>query len=304
MAAISVIIPAFNEADAITSTVEAVESAFVDSPHEWEVIVVDDCSTDDTLSRAQKTNAQVIAHPTNKGYGNTLLTGIRNATHSWIAITDADGTYPIDALPEMLTAAATRDLDMYVGARQGRHYHQSAFKSLLRFFFRIISQFVVGRHIPDINSGLRIIRRDMVQRFAPALSGGFSFTTSITIIAFQTGHHVDYTPVEYYPRKGTSHVHLFRDSLRALQIIVMTIVLFNPIKLFILQTGGVTAATLVALVLLFVVPGAFPFLVLLGMGFTTANVILAMGFLAIRHQLGISDVVAPERGYVPRADDA
>ncbi len=304
MAAISVIIPAFNEGAAIEATVEAVESAFADSPHEWEVIVVDDCSTDETLSRAQTTQARVIAHPTNKGYGNALLTGIRNARHPWIGITDADGTYPIDALPEMFSAAVTRDLDMHVGARQGKHYHQSTFKSILRFFFRIISQFVVGRHIPDINSGLRIIRRDMVQRFAPALSGGFSFTTSITIIAFQTGHHVDYTPIEYYARKGTSHVHLFRDSRRALQIIVMTIVLFNPIKLFILQAGAVIAVTLLALIWLFMVPGAFPALMLFGMGFSTANIILALGFLAIRHQLGISDVVAPERGYVPRADDA
>ncbi len=303
MAAISIVIPAYNEANAIAETIQAAETAFAESGHDFEIIVVDDCSTDETRARAQETNARVIAHPTNKGYGNALLTGIRNARHPWIAITDADGTYPIDALPEMLQTASERGYDMYVGARQGKHYYQSAFKATLRVCFRMLSEFVVGQNIPDINSGLRILRRDMVLRFAPALSGGFSFTTSITIIAFQTNHHVAYCPVDYFPRKGKSHVHLFRDSRRALQIIVMTIILFNPIKLFMLQGGVVGLATVVALLLLFLFPASFPGLVLLGLGFCTTNIILAMGFLAIRNQLGIGDVVAPDRGYVPRENE-
>ncbi|MCF6286840.1 MAG: glycosyltransferase family 2 protein [Candidatus Hydrogenedentes bacterium] len=303
MAAISIVIPAYNEAGSIRETVHEVKKAFAESPHECEIIVVDDYSSDDTLALARETDALVIAHPTNKGYGNALLTGIRNASHPWIGITDADGTYPLDALPGMLTAAEERDYDMHVGARQGSHYYESAMKSGLRFCFKWICEFVVGQPIPDINSGLRVIRRDMVRRFAPVLSGGFSFTTSITIIAFQTGHHVAYCPIDYYPRKGKSHVKLFRDSKRALQIIVMTIVLFNPIKLFLLQSGGVVAATLMALVTLLVFPATFPALLLAGMGFCAANIILAMGFLAVRNQLGVGDIAAPERGYVPRVDD-
>lgn len=304
MAAISIIIPAYNEADSIESTIDTVEKTFANSPHDWEVIVVDDCSTDETLSRARATNAQVIAHPTNQGYGNALLTGIRNARHPWIGITDADGTYPVDGLPGMLESAQQQDLDMLVGARQGTHYYESAFKATLRCMFRFVAQFVVGRRIPDINSGLRILRRDMVLRFAPALSGGFSFTTSITIIAFQTNQHVDYCPIEYYARTGNSHVHLFRDSLRALQIIVMTIMLFNPIKLFLLQIGAVTLATLLVFFIYLCFPAAYPGLQLLSLGFCTANIILAIGFHAIRNQLGVADIVAPERGYVPRNDDA
>ncbi len=304
MGDISIIIPAFNEAESLEETVSAVTRAFEETGHEFEVIVVDDCSTDDTLAKARATTARVIAHPTNKGYGNALLTGIRNARYTWIGIADADGTYPIDALPEMLRDAEMRDLDMLVGARQGIHYYQSAFKATLRYFFRHLAQFVVGRRIPDINSGLRILRRDMVLRFAPALSGGFSFTTSITIIAFQTNQHVDYRPIEYYARTGNSHVHLFRDTRRALQIIVMTIILFNPIKLFLIQAGAVTAITLLSLLVLGIFPSAFPFLVLLSLGFCTANLILAIGFHAIRNQLGVADVVAPDRGYVPRNDDA
>jgi len=303
MAAITIVIPACNEAGSIRETVWAVEAAFAGGPHTFEIIVVDDGSTDGTAELAAETSARVIAHPTNKGYGNALLTGVRNAAHPWIGITDADRTYPIDALPDMLASAEAYDYDMLVGARQGKHYYESAMKAGLRHLFRLLSQFVVGQHIPDINSGLRILRRDLVLRFAPALSGGFSFTTSITIIALQTGHHVAYRPIDYYPRQGQSHVHLFRDSRRALQIIVMTIVLFNPIKLFILQAGAVGAATVLAVLAVLLYPGAFPALLLLGLGFCTANLILAIGFHAIRNQLGVADITAPDRGYVPRNRD-
>lgn len=300
MAAISIVIPAYNEAGSIQDTVHAAAVAFAGRPHPCEIIVVDDCSTDDTAALAAETSARVIVHPTNKGYGNALLTGIRNAQHPWIGITDADGTYPIDALPDMLDSANTRDLDMLVGARQGKHYYQSPFKAALRFCFQLLVQFVVGQPIPDINSGLRILRRDLVLRFAPVLSGGFSFTTSITIIAFQTGHHVDYRPIEYFPRRGKSHVHLFRDSRRALQIIVMTIILFNPIKLFILQGATVIGVTLLALIVCLFYPGAYRAIMLLGLGYCTANIILAIGFHGIRNQLGVADVTAPDRGYIPR----
>jgi polyisoprenyl-phosphate glycosyltransferase len=303
MASISIVIPAYNEAESIRDTIREVEKAFADSDHDCKIVVVDDFSSDDTLAIAREAKVRVIAHPTNKGYGNALLTGVRNASHPWIGITDADGTYPIDALPGMLETATKRDYDMLVGARQGSSYYESPFKAILRFCFKWLCQFVVGQAIPDINSGLRVIRREMIHRFAPALSGGFSFTTSITLIAFQTGHHVAYRPIDYYPRKEKSHVRLGRDSLRALQIVVMTIVLFNPIKLFLLHASLVGATSFLAVIFLLLFPGAFPALALLGLGFCTANIILAMGLRAIRNQMGIGDIAAPERGYVPRVDD-
>ena len=255
MAEVSIVIPAYNEAGAIAQTVQGVDKAFRDSPHTTEIIVVDDCSKDDTAALAREAGARVISHPTNKGYGNALITGIRNAAHPWIAITDADGTYPLEQLPSMLDEALERGLDMVVGARQGPHYIENSFKQAARYAFKRISQWVVGEPIPDINSGLRVIRREMVTAFTPALSGGFSFTTSITIIAFQTGHHVAYVPVAYHPRTGTSHVRLWRDTKRALQIIVMTIVLFNPVKLYLLQTLVVFWYTVAAVVLAALFPG-------------------------------------------------
>lgn len=246
----------------------------------------------------------MICHPTNKGYGNALLTGVRNATHPWIAITDADGTYPVDELPRMLDEAVARDLDMYVGARQGKHYDENIVKRLARTLFKGFTEFVVGQSIPDVNSGLRIIRRDLISLCAPALSGGFSFTTSITIIAFQTGHHVAYRPIEYFARKGKSHVRYRRDTLRALQIIVMTIVLFNPIKLFLAQAMLIAAFTLCAVLAALLVPSLFPVLLLLSLGVYGGNIVMALGFLAVRFQCNLSDLHFPERGYqAPEEND-
>lgn len=302
MAAVSIIIPACNEAGAIEDTVKRVQDAFHASSHTFEIIVVDDCSDDDTATRAQTSGVRVIAHPTNKGYGNALLTGVRNATHPWIAITDADGTYPVDLLPGMLEEAVERDLDMLVGARQGKHYYENVVKHGARAFFKAFTEFVVGRSIPDVNSGLRVIRRDLIARCAPALSGGFSFTTSITIIAFQTGHHVDYRPVQYFARRGKSHVRYGRDTLRALQIIVMTIVLFNPIKLFLAQAILASAFALLATLLVFFFPGLHAPLLLLSLGFYAGNIIMALGFLAVRFQCNLAELHFPERGYKANRD--
>lgn len=300
MASISVVIPAYNEQNAIANTVASVRRAFETTNHEYEIIVVDDGSADRTLELAREAGATVIAHPKNAGYGNSLLTGIRNAKHPWIGITDADGTYPIEELPSMLDEADRRELDMLVGARQGKHYRGSPIKALARWGFKFLSEFTVGQRIPDINSGLRVMRRDMVLRFAPILSGGFSFTTTITIIAFLTHHFVDYRPVAYHPRVDTSHVRYVRDTLRTAQIIVMTILFFNPIKLFILQAGELILAELCVALLCLIFPDAAPPLVVVAILIAALNFVAALGLLAEQRRVQTMGIIFPDRGFVPR----
>jgi glycosyltransferase involved in cell wall biosynthesis len=292
MASVSIVIPAYNEGTAVGDTVRRVQDTFRQSEHTFEVIVVDDGSSDDTASAATDAGARVLRHPCNIGYGNSLLTGINHARHPLIAITDADGTYPIQELPGMVSETAQQELDMLVGARQGRHYHGSLVKRAARVCFKFLAEFTCGQNIPDINSGLRVMRRDMVLQFASVLCGGFSFTTTITIIALLTSRFVRFRPIQYEQRIGKSHVRYFRDTLRTAQMLLMTIMIFNPIKLFLLFSGMVLSVGILASLLsaLFDGPGSG---VLVGSLFFLASVILmSFGFLAEQKRSSPSGVVA------------
>ncbi len=232
MEKISVVIPAFNEADSINSVIERVR-AVLGNQEQTEIIVINDGSTDPTGEVLKNTSVKVITNPRNMGYGFSLKRGIAAASHECIVITDADGTYPIEEIPELLKEYA-KGFDMVVGARQGKHYWTSIWKSVARVCFKLLSEFVVGRKIPDINSGLRVIRKSKIVPLFPDLSNTFSFTTSTTLLFFLKFYFVTYLPISYSKRSGRSKVRHLKDTLRALQIMTEIIISYNPIKLFIL----------------------------------------------------------------------
>jgi glycosyltransferase involved in cell wall biosynthesis len=229
---LSVVIPALNESEAIVDTVTRVSKVLTDAKIEpFEVIVVDDGSFDNTGTLAQEAGATVIRHPHNVGYGRSLKDGIAAARYPAIAITDADGTYPIEDLPA-LHAMYAEGYDMVVGARTGKHYHESILKSPLRWVLRSIVEWTAGRKIPDINSGLRVFQRDLTISHFNHLCDTFSFTTSLTLAYMMKGRFVGYRPIEYFQRIGKTRVRLFRDSLRTLQYVVEACVYYNPLKIF------------------------------------------------------------------------
>jgi polyisoprenyl-phosphate glycosyltransferase len=231
MAPVSVVIPAYNEEASIYAVVEHVQQVLSGAGVEHEIVVVDDGSGDQTA--VQASHAQVVVrHPQNLGYGRSLKSGILAAHHDVIAILDADNSYPAERLPEMLGLAES--FHMVSGARTGRIYHGGLVKRIGRFFFRRLAEFAAGQKIPDINSGMRVFRRHHVLPLFPLISGGFSFTTTLTLVYLLNDLFVYYLPIEYHRRAGRSKVHHIRDSLRALQIIVEAILRCNPIKLFLL----------------------------------------------------------------------
>lgn len=247
MTSVSVIIPAYNEERAIASVLQRLPRTSLD----LEMIVVDDGSTDRTGERAQAAGARVVHQPSNGGYGLALKAGIRAASHELIAISDADGTYPVEELPR-LVARMGEGFDMVIGMRQGREYWGTFLKMPARFLFQFLVQFSTGRRIPDVNSGFRVFRkRDVVPLF-PLLCDTFSFTTTLTLAYCFLHRFIGYVPIVYGKRVGHSKVHFVRDSLRTLQYLVESIAYFNPLKLFLLLSspfflvGGL--ALLVALV--------------------------------------------------------
>lgn len=245
MNALSVVIPAYNEEQGIAATLERLKRVAVP----LEVIVVDDGSTDRTGDIARKFGARVIRHPANGGYGLSLKSGIRSAAHDLIAITDADGTYPVEQLP-LLMKKVEEGFDMAVGARHGKEYWGTFLKMPARLIFQFLVEFSTGQHIPDVNSGLRVFRKRDVEPLFPHLCDTFSFTTTLTLAYCFLHKFICYLPITYERRIGRSKIRIVRDSFRTLQFIVESITHFNPLKLFllialflILLAGGFLAAS-------------------------------------------------------------
>jgi glycosyltransferase involved in cell wall biosynthesis len=229
---ISFVIPALDERDAIEDTVRRAQGVLEAGGFaEYEVVVVDDGSSDGTGELAQAAGARVLRHPHNVGYGRSLKDGIVAARYDTIVISDADGSYPVEAVPDLLKAYQD-GFDMVVGARTGEAYRESLIKSPLRWSLKTIVEFTANREIPDVNSGLRVFSRTTVIPFFPHLSDKFSFTTSLTLAYMMNAKFVRYCPISYHERVGTSKVRLFRDSLRTLQYVLEAATYYNPLKIF------------------------------------------------------------------------
>jgi glycosyltransferase involved in cell wall biosynthesis len=271
---ISIVIPAFNEEGAIASGIREVKQAMDPSAYEYEILVVDDGSEDNTADLARAEGVKVIALPENQGYGAALKAGIRRSSYETIVITDADGTYPAETIPGLIDALG--DYDMVVGARTGENVAAPLVRKPAKWVLRVLASYLAGRHIPDLNSGLRVMRKSLIRRFAHLLPSGFSFTTTITLAALCSGALVKYIPIDYHARIGKSKIrpgHAFDFTL----LIVRTIVYFNPLKVF-LPLGAVFFAGGLVKFAYDVYIGNFSETALLG--FIGAAILWAVGLLS------------------------
>lgn len=228
--AVTVVIPAFNEAAHVADQVRAVDRVMKQTGWTYEILVVDDGSADGTAEAAAGAGVRVLRRVKNRGYGAALKLGVSAAKHPWILITDADGTYPTEAIPELLAKGAVNS--MVVGARTGDTVKIQLARRPAKAFLRWLASYLAGQHLPDINSGLRLMRKDLIRRYEHLLPDGFSFTTTITLAAACNSHPVEYVPINYHARLGQSKIrprHAYDFTL----LILRTIVFFNPLKVFI-----------------------------------------------------------------------
>jgi polyisoprenyl-phosphate glycosyltransferase len=229
--ALSVVIPALNEEEAIGETVEKVRACLTAAGIEHEVIVIDDGSSDKTGTIAAEHGAVVLRHLYRLGYGRSLKDGILSARYGAVAITDADGTYPIQELPRLFELYRA-GFHMAVGQRTGNEFEDSGLKGPLRLFLKLLVEYTAGRSIPDINSGLRVIDRTLAIRFLDRLCDTFSFTTGLTLAFVMNGLYVAHTPIDYYKRKGKTKIRLFWDSINTLQYVAEAALYYNPLRMF------------------------------------------------------------------------
>jgi glycosyltransferase involved in cell wall biosynthesis len=286
----SVIVPAYNEERGVQEAVESLMASLsgleLDIP--YQVIVVNDGSRDRTaeiLEGLSYENLTVVEHETNRGYGAALKTGISNADYPWILITDADGTYPPTAIGDLLSNRQGED--MVVGARTSAVSNIPLIRRPPKWVLRKLASYLSRQRIPDLNSGLRLMRRSALERFLHILPSGFSFTTTITLAMFSEGLRVKYVPIDYLKRKGASKIRPIYDTINFLQLIIRTVMYFDPLRVFLPVSATFVLASVA------VGAGSFIFLpkmldattVLL---FVTGVQLLAIGVLAdiINKRLG------------------
>lgn len=231
--AVSVLVPAYNEEHAIEETITKLNAALGEL-ESFELVVIEDGSEDGTLAKLKSLlsrfpKLRVVEHDRNRGYGAALKTGMRHAHSELIAIIDADGTYPIADLPKLVRLAA--DYDMVVGARIGDNVEYPLIRKIPKYFLRRWINWIVRTNVPDINSGMRVFRKAMGQRFVRILPDGFSFTITITISSIRNNYRVMFEPIDYFERKGKSKIKPVHDTLRFLQIIGRTGMYFAPIRI-------------------------------------------------------------------------
>lgn len=234
---ISVIIPAYNEENAIEQTIDEIKRVMKENNiyDGSEIIVVNDGSNDKTKEKAIVQGAVVVDNPQNMGYGYSIKKGINQAKNEIIVITDADLTYPFTSIPQMLQEKE-KGFDMVVGARTGKHYKESIHKNLLRKILKEFVEFISGKKVKDINSGLRIFDKSTVIKYFPRLCNTFSFTTSQTLAYLMNDLTVCYIDISYNKREGKSKVKLFKDSIRSIRYILEAGIYYNPLKVFLLLT--------------------------------------------------------------------
>ena len=233
---VTVVLPCYNEQDHVTLEVERICAALDESTFTYELLAIDDKSTDATLERLRQIepkhpHMRVVPFQTNGGSGTVRRIGSQMARGEIVVWTDADMTYPNERIPELVAYLDENPgYDQVVGARTSEKGSHKFARVPAKWTIRKFAELLSGASIPDLNSGLRAFRADVARPYLRLLPAGFSCVTTITLAFLHNQHAIAYLPIEYSSRAGSSKFHPFADAYRYILQVLRMVMFWNPLK--------------------------------------------------------------------------
>lgn len=226
---VSVVLPVFNEAGHVVDEVKRIRAGLERSPWRFEIIVVDDGSTDGSTEQlAALEDIRLIRFRRNRGTGSARRAGTRAARAPVVVWTDADMTYPNEDIPRLV--AELEGWDQVVGARTSEHGRARVLRVPAKWFMRKLASYLTGTHIPDLNSGFRAFRKPVAEQYLHLLPAGFSCVSTMTLSFLANGYTVKHIPIEYSIRSGRSKFAWWSDSRRYLTQVIRMVMTYDPLR--------------------------------------------------------------------------
>jgi glycosyltransferase involved in cell wall biosynthesis len=228
---VSIVLPVFNEAGHLDDEIERIRKTMDDSRYSYEILVVDDGSTDGSSERLQRIDGiRLLQFATNRGSGSARKYGTQAARGTVVVWTDVDMTYPNDTIPELV--GQMEGFDQVVGARTSEEGTIKLLRGPAKWVIRRLASYLTGVRIPDLNSGFRAFRREVSLPYLHLLPRGFSCVTTLTMSFLSNGYSIRYVPIDYAARAGESKFHWWKDTKRYLIQVVRMTLMWEPMRVF------------------------------------------------------------------------
>jgi glycosyltransferase involved in cell wall biosynthesis len=228
---VSIILAVFNEELSLSKELDIIKRAMDDSGYSYEVIVVDDASTDNSYRIAKQAGwVKLIRHHRNLGSGAARKTGLKIARGELAVWTDVDLSYPNEEIPKMIKYLKENNLDQVIAQRDTEAGTNKFFRFTAKWIIKKVASILANYHISDLNSGLRVFRRPVALRYLHLIPNGFSCVSTLTLGFLCNDYLVGFYPIKYKRRVGRSKFHPIIDTYNYLLQVIRMIMYFNPLR--------------------------------------------------------------------------